>query len=128
MDSTQSHLATLRTQVPGLHDDNQARAAAITRVVGEADSVWVVSRITRACNDKTARSLLPARGLATGDTALFVNGGGFVAGTPDVAGDLALDAAQGAEDNTPKTDALEEMGTQRPIAETQQAVADEEKR
>jgi hypothetical protein len=46
----------LGTQVPGLHDDNQARAAAITRVVGEADSVWVVSRITRACNDKTARS------------------------------------------------------------------------
>ena len=46
--------------MPGLHDDNEARAVAITRVVGEADSVWVVSRITRACNDKTARSLLPA--------------------------------------------------------------------
>ena len=44
------------------------------------------------------------------------------------AGDLALDAAQGAEDNKAATDALEEMGTQRPIAEAQQAVADEEKR
>ena len=70
MDSRQHvvSLATLRTQVPGLHDDNQARAEAITRVVGEADSVWVVSRITRACNDKTARALVPTPDQGQGRT------------------------------------------------------------
>ena len=46
----------------------------------------------------------------------------------NAAGDLALDAAQGAEDKKAATDALEEMGEQRPIAEAQQAVAEAEVR
>ena len=49
--------------------------------MGEADSVWVVSRITRACNDKTARSLLPTplRDALMGDARCCPpHGGGYL--------------------------------------------------
>ena len=77
--------------MPGLHDDNQARAAAITRVVGEADSVWVVSRITRACNDKTARSLLPT---PLRDALMGVGEGGGGEGGGGYLGALCVVASQ----------------------------------
>jgi len=38
--------------VPGLHDDNAARNGVMRTILAEADSILIVSAITRAVNDK----------------------------------------------------------------------------
>lgn len=43
---------------PGLRDDNRARDSVVKRYIKEADSIWVVSHIGRAINDKTAKDMM----------------------------------------------------------------------
>lgn len=44
---------------PGLHDSNTARATLVRSTYQSADSLWLVSNIKRAVNDKTIQDLLP---------------------------------------------------------------------
>jgi hypothetical protein len=44
---------------PGLHDDNSARANTVKSFLKQADSVFLVSNIKRAVNDKTTKDLMP---------------------------------------------------------------------
>ena len=44
---------------PGLADDNSARDAMVKRVLEQANSVWLVSNIRRAVNDKTTKDMMP---------------------------------------------------------------------
>ena len=44
---------------PGLHDSNTTRAAVVRAEYRRADSLWLISNIKRAVNDKTIRDLLP---------------------------------------------------------------------
>ncbi len=39
----------------GVRDDNGARDAVVKKYLKEADSIWIVSHIRRAVNDKTAK-------------------------------------------------------------------------
>ena len=39
----------------GVRDDNGARDAVVKRFLKDADSIWIVSHIGRAVNDKTAK-------------------------------------------------------------------------
>ena len=39
----------------GVRDDNGARDAVVKRYLKDADSIWIVSHIGRAINDKTAK-------------------------------------------------------------------------
>lgn len=43
---------------PGLHDDNSARASVVKGYLAKADSIFFVSNIKRAVNDKTTKDLL----------------------------------------------------------------------
>ena len=43
---------------PGLHDDNSARASVVKGYLAKADSIFLVSNIKRAVNDKTTKDLL----------------------------------------------------------------------
>lgn len=43
---------------PGVNDDNSARDGVVKAYLRDADSVWIVSNIKRAVNDKTAKSML----------------------------------------------------------------------
>jgi hypothetical protein len=43
---------------PGLHDDNSARANVVRAYLKQADSVFLVSNIKRAVNDKTTKDLM----------------------------------------------------------------------
>ena len=45
--------------VPGTHDENAARAAVMQSVIASAHVVLVTSKIRRACNDKSAKDLMP---------------------------------------------------------------------
>jgi len=54
---------TLRTgakivDAPGVRDDNRARDGVVKKFLKEADSIWIVSHINRAANDKTAKDLM----------------------------------------------------------------------
>jgi hypothetical protein len=40
---------------PGVNDDNSARDGIVKRYLKNADSIWIVSNINRAVNDKTAK-------------------------------------------------------------------------
>ena len=42
---------------PGTHDSDSARGAVVQRALKEADSVWIVSNINRAVNDRAGRRL-----------------------------------------------------------------------
>ncbi|PGH10392.1 hypothetical protein GX51_00150 [Blastomyces parvus] len=44
--------------LPGLQDSNAARAAIAGRYIEQCSSIWIVSPITRAVDDKTAKTLL----------------------------------------------------------------------
>ena len=43
---------------PGTHDSDSARGAVVKLALKEADSVWIVSNINRAVNDRSAKDLL----------------------------------------------------------------------
>eukprot|EP01051_Picozoa_sp_SAG22_P013016 SAG22_NODE_1412_length_4477_cov_8.593878_4_plen_262_part_00 len=43
---------------PGVNDDNTSRDKVVKSYLKEADSIWIVSNINRAVNDKTAKSML----------------------------------------------------------------------
>mmetsp|Transcript_19729 Transcript_19729/g.54804 ORF Transcript_19729/g.54804 Transcript_19729/m.54804 type:complete len:1112 (-) Transcript_19729:310-3645(-) len=43
---------------PGVRDDNSARDGVVQKYFKEADSIWIVSHINRAVNDKTAKDML----------------------------------------------------------------------
>lgn len=43
---------------PGVNDDNSARNNIVQSYLKEADSIWIVSNINRAVNDKTAKDML----------------------------------------------------------------------
>jgi hypothetical protein len=43
---------------PGVNDDNSARDGVVKRYLRDADSVWIVSNIKRAVNDRTAKDML----------------------------------------------------------------------
>ena len=45
--------------VPGTHDENQAREVVMRSVIASAHTVLVTSNIRRACNDKSAKDLMP---------------------------------------------------------------------
>ena len=84
---------------PGLHDENEARNAAVKSVIAEADAVWLVSPIRRTCNDKTVSQILstPLRdALMTGENGGFLGALCVVASQADlispseVAGNLGL--------------------------------------
>ena len=45
--------------VPGTHDENAARASVMKSVISQASAVLLTSNIRRACNDKSAKDLLP---------------------------------------------------------------------
>ena len=40
-------------------DDNSARDAVVKKILQQANSVWLVSNIRRAVNDKTTKDMLP---------------------------------------------------------------------
>jgi hypothetical protein len=42
---------------PGLNDSNASRNAVVSRYLRDSDAIWIVSNITRAVNDKTAKVL-----------------------------------------------------------------------
>lgn len=44
--------------LPGVHDSNQARAAVAQRYMKECTGLWIVAPITRAVDDKSAKTLL----------------------------------------------------------------------
>lgn len=44
--------------LPGLQDSNAARAAVASRYIEQCSSIWIVSPITRAVDDRTAKTLL----------------------------------------------------------------------
>lgn len=44
---------------PGLHDSNTARGDVVRAEYRSADSLWLISNIKRAVNDKTIKDLLP---------------------------------------------------------------------
>ncbi|OJD24629.1 hypothetical protein ACJ73_04005 [Blastomyces percursus] len=44
--------------LPGMQDANAARAAVASRYIEQCSSVWIVAPITRAVDDKTAKTLL----------------------------------------------------------------------
>jgi len=44
---------------PGLADDNSARDAVVKKILEEANSVWLVSNVRRAVNDKTVKDMMP---------------------------------------------------------------------
>jgi hypothetical protein len=50
-----SHASVHSPLLSGVRDDNQARDAVVKRFLKEADTIWVVSHIGRAVNDKTAK-------------------------------------------------------------------------
>ena len=43
---------------PGVNDDNGARDRVVKQYLKNADSVWIVSNIKRAVNDRTAKDML----------------------------------------------------------------------
>jgi hypothetical protein len=43
---------------PGINDDNSARDGIVKTYLKDADSVWIVSNIKRAVNDKSAKDML----------------------------------------------------------------------
>jgi hypothetical protein len=43
---------------PGVNDDNSARDGIVKSYLKDADSVWIVSNIKRAVNDRTAKDML----------------------------------------------------------------------
>ncbi|EOD38083.1 hypothetical protein EMIHUDRAFT_448985 [Emiliania huxleyi CCMP1516] len=45
--------------VPGTHDENQARALSMRSIIASAHTVLITSNIRRACNDKSAKDLMP---------------------------------------------------------------------
>jgi hypothetical protein len=45
---------------PGINDDNSARDGIVKTYLKDADSVWIVSNIKRAVNDKSAKDMLGA--------------------------------------------------------------------
>ena len=49
--------ATL-VDAPGVNDDNGARDRVVKEYLKNADSVWIVSNIKRAVNDRTAKDML----------------------------------------------------------------------
>ena len=44
--------------LPGVHDSNQARAAVAQRYMKACTGLWIVAPITRAVDDKSAKTLL----------------------------------------------------------------------
>ena len=55
---TQTALTTppsVRRCCSGVRDDNTARDGVVQKFFKEADSIWIVSHINRAINDKTAK-------------------------------------------------------------------------
>eukprot|EP00301_Raphidiophrys_heterophryoidea_P005572 c12327_g1_i3.p1 GENE.c12327_g1_i3~~c12327_g1_i3.p1 ORF type:complete len:851 (-),score=232.50 c12327_g1_i3:423-2975(-) len=51
---------TILVDAPGLNDDNSSRDKIVKSYLKSADSVWIVSNINRAVNDKTAKDMLDA--------------------------------------------------------------------
>lgn len=42
---------------PGVNDDNSARDGLVKTYLKEADSIWIITPIKRAINDKTAKTM-----------------------------------------------------------------------
>jgi hypothetical protein len=58
-----SHWKSLKSgtrlvDAPGIRDSNGARDAVVKNYLKNADSIWIVSHIGRAINDKTAKTML----------------------------------------------------------------------
>ena len=57
---THTHTYThTHTHTTGLADDNSARDAVVKKILEEANSVWLVSNVRRAVNDKTVKDMMP---------------------------------------------------------------------
>ena len=82
---------------PGVNDSNSTRDAIVKRHLKNADSIWIVSNINRAVNDKTAKDMLNKtfqRQLMMdgkmSDSMVFVATQSDVLSTPEVVRSLGL--------------------------------------